>query len=501
MTTPAPSPEALDALIHATRREGREPATSLLECDAATMQVVHDMQTLVGQHKLRPGFAEELEARLIAGRPALKSLLGGGTTARPGHRPVLVARRRLLLASAAAVGAVALAGAVWRSPTAQAQAAYLASYIPGLGIRTSGPGGLVARQPVSVRQDGATMTVKNLLSNGTNTTVQVEVTGLLAPLAITADARPRLTLRDGQGHVYAPNGVTMQMTSSGRPAAFQTETTFPALDPSLRSVDVLLQGSASLGNWQVTVPLVPLPQADLPAAGTGSSGVTLHGITVTVANVVADRTQTVVQLTGQAAPPLRFVRSIGGMPGMRHLVLHDDHGRDYPEGQSRERTFPDDGGRYTSDAVFPPLPSDVHTAQLDIPFVTVSETAEATLQVPIAGKQVGERIPLDATLTLGLDAVQIPYAEIIDQRGERRFLLHLAAGDWHDGRKLVGPEQILVNSKGVAFQSGGAGDVYQTTQVSVVLPADAVGVVTITLKSPTVAIAGPWHLHVPLPAY
>jgi hypothetical protein len=328
------------------------------------------------------------------------------------------------------------------------------------------------------------------------------VTGLSASPAATGGAQPLLTLRDAHGRVYVSNGWTMQTTSSSQPASFRTETTFPALDPALRSVDVLLQGPAPLGNWQVTVPLVPLSRAGLPAAGPGSGGVTLHGVTVTVTNVVADKTQTVVQLTGQAAPPLRFVRSIGGIPGMRHLVLRDDHGRTFTEGQSQESAIPDDNqGRYVSDAVFPPLPADIRTAQLEIPFVTVSETGEAMLQVPIAGKQVGERIPLNATLTFGSDALQVPNAELIDQRGERRLLLHLAPSDWHDGRKLVGPEQVAVNGKGVAFQSGGAGDVNQMTQLSVAVPADGSDILNITLKSPTVALAGPWQLSVPVPAH
>lgn len=495
-----PSPEVLDGLIDSTRQDGRAAADPGL-ADTATVRVVHDLRALAGQIQPRAGFVEELEGRLLSGRPALKTLPGAASASPPGRRPVLP-RRRLLVASAAAVGAVALAGAVWRSPTAQAQAAFLASYIPGLGIRASGPGGLVAPRPVSVRQGGATMTVKNLLSDGTKTTVQVEVTGLAAPLALSATSQPLLTLRDGGGRSYASIGVAMQMASGGRPATFQTETTFPALDPALRSVDVLLQGPAPLGAWRVSVPLVPLPRAGLPAAGPGSAGVALHGVTVAVANVVADRTQTVVQLTGRAAPPLRFVRSLGGMTGTRRLVLQDDHGRTYTEVQSRERLTPyDDQGRYVSDAVFPPLPPDVRTARLDIPFVTVSETGEATLQVPIAGKHVGDHIPLDATMALGADALQVPDAELVDQRGERRLLVHLAPSDWHDGRKLVGPEQVAVDGKGVAFQSGGAGDVDQMTQVGVALPADGADSLRLTFTSPTVALAGPWRLVVPIPAH
>lgn len=495
-----PPPEALDGLIDSTRQDGRAAADPGL-ADIATVRLVHDLRALAGRIQPRAAFVEELEGRLLSGRPALKTLSGAGRASSPGRRPVLP-RRRLLVASAAVVGTLALAGAVWRSPTAQAQAAYLASYIPGLGIRTSGPGGLVARQPVSVRQGGATMTVENLLSDGTKTTVQVAVTGLSAPPAAMAGAQPRLTLRDVHGRIYVSNGWIMQTMGSGRPATFQTETTFPALDPALRSVDVLLQGPAPLGNWQLTVPLVPLPRAGLPAAGPGSAGVTLHGLTVAVASVVADRTQTVVQLTGQAAPPVRFVRGIGGMTGTRRLVLQDDRGRTYTEVQSRERDTPyDDHGRYVSDAAFPPLPPDLRTARLDIPFVTVSETGEATLQVPIAGKRVGERIPLDATLALGADALQVTDAELVDQRGERRLLVHLVAGDWHDGRKLVGPEQVAVDGQGVAFQYGGAGDVNQMTQLSVAVPADGSDPLTITLKSPAVAIAGPWQLSVPVPAH
>lgn len=246
------------------------------------------------------------------------------------------------------------------------------------------------------------------------------------------------------------------------------------------------------------VPVVPIQRSRLPAAQAASSSVTLHGITVRLVNVVADRQHTVIQLSGGAAPPIRWVRSLGRTFPPRR-VLRDDHGREYLEQQGPGRTFPDAGGRFTDDVQFPALPADVRHAQLTIPFVTVEEPGDATFQVPVAGKQVGDPIPLNGSLTFGVYPLRVTDAEIIEQRGERRLALHVDRGDWRDRRKLVHPGQVLIDGKGVAFQFGSEGDVGQAGTLSVALP-EGIAVVTVTFQFPDVAFQGPWKLPVPIPS-
>ena len=156
------------------------------------------------------------------------------------------------------------------------------------------------------------------------------------------------------------------------------------------------------------------------------------------------------------------------------------------------------GGHYTDDVQFPPLPADVRSATPVVPFVIVEETGETSVQVPVAGKQVGDQIPLNAKLNFGSYPLGVTSAEIINRRGECRLLLHLDPGDWHDGRKLVSPGQVFVNGSGVAFQFGNEGDVGQATQLSMALPTGA-GTLTITLMYPNVGVQGPWRLPVRVP--
>ncbi len=264
------------------------------------------------------------------------------------------------------------------------------------------------------------MTVKSLLSTGDATTVQLELTGLPATPPINALVQPssdqqiKLALRDAGGRTYplAPRWGGMGMVSSGPTQSLRLERTFAGLDPSVRTVDVLLVAPPPIGNWDVRVPVVLVQQSGLPAAQEQTGSVTLHGITVSVANLAIDGQRTVIQLTGQAAPPVRFVRSLGrgGFPSQR--VLRDDHGREYHEQPSTGRTFPDAGGHFTDDVAFPPLPANVRSAQLIIPFVIVEETGEASVQVPLAGKQVGERIPLTTTVSLGGYPLLIGYSRL-----------------------------------------------------------------------------------------
>jgi len=513
---PTATLDTLDALIdalapsaHTKTREDEQAAPST-GAAPEMVSLVRDLHAHSAAIRLRDGFADELEAALLHDGGAL--VLSETAASRSGvigqrHWPSpVLPRRRLLLAPAAALALVAVGATLWNSPAAQAQVARLASFVPGLGIRSYDPRGLVAPQPVSVSTGGATMTVKSLLSSGETTRVQVEVTGLPAtpPLASLLQESSInsivLTLRDANGKEYPPVPQVGMLSGGGGPGqSLHMEKLFIGLDPSVRSVDVVLSAPAPVGNWTVRVPVAPLAQSGLPAAVPQNGSVTLHGITVGVASVVADTQRTVIQLTGAGAPPILFVRGLAQPVGFRKLVLRDEHGQDYVELPSAGRTVPYDAERrYVSDAVFPPLPASVHSAAILVPFVTVEVPGEAHFSIPVAGKGVGDIVPLDSTVPFAGFTVHVTSAKIMEQLGGRWLELHIDLGDWQDGRKLVGPGQVTVEPKGASyFQSQSNGDVNQITLLRVSY-ADAAQTVTITLNGANEAVQGPWRLPVVL---
>lgn len=258
----------------------------------------------------------------------------------------------------------------------------------------------------------------------------------------------------------------------------------------------------------------------------------LHGITVGLTSVSASPAETVVQLRAQVDPQVGKLRSIGPSGLVRQLALRDDRGREYPEKvdlASQPPSFPrrdwSPGPAFavlTEDLLFPPLASDARSAEITVPFVVIGEeSGEASLKVPIGGKKVGERIPLDASLTLGKHSFRVTYAEIIDSSskqlpmppGERRLVLHLDLGNWNGDRKLMGLGGILLDgTPGYGFSpsasDGGFGVRFppnpnegtdgQWKQVALVLPPNVGNQVTVTFRNPDVAVRGPWQLQVPM---
>jgi hypothetical protein len=514
--TPSATIDALDALIDAAAlaaqtnaREGEQAVPAGAEPEAGNL--IRELHAYSAAIRMRDAFADELQATLLreGGAVALPEAAASRSgVIGPRHWPSpVIPRRRLLLVPAAAVALVAVGATLWKSPAAQAQVARLASFIPGLGIRSYDPHGLVAPLPVSVSTGGATMTVKSLLSNGETTRVQVEVTGLPATPPLNSLLQESsinsivLTLRDANGKAYPPAPQVSMLSGGGGPGqSLRMEKVFVGLDPSMRTVDVVLTAPAPVGNWTVRLPVAPLAQSGLSAAVQQSGSVTLHGIRVQVASVAADAQRTVIQLTGAGAPPIRFVRALGQPAGARKLVLRDDHGQDYVELPSAGRTDPYDAQRrYVSDAVFPPLPASVRSADIVVPFVTVEVPAVAHFSIPVAGKGVGDILPVDITVPFAGFAVHVTSATIVEQLGGRWLALHVNLGGWQGGRKLVGPGQATVEPKGASyFQSQSDGDVNQTTLLRVSY-ADTAQTVTVTLNGANVAVQGPWQVPVILP--
>ena len=406
------------------------------------------------------------------------------------------------------------------SPEVQAQLSRLTYFVQGFGIRQSNAPDLVASGPVSITRGDATLTVDNVFSSGGRTAVQVEIR--VQPGRSTLQSNPesiraalgqtRLILRDAAGQVYQPRGVTRGSAGGSAAGGSQNisgEWTFDALRPEIRSAEVLVDSPAPFGNWKVQVPVIPVQQAGLPQAQEGGSSVKVHGITLSVTSVVPGAEVTAVKLASQADPQVGLVRSIGADTPERQLMLTDDLGREYLENNyaelssSRPTEFPD--GTRAEDILFPPLPADVRSAELVVPYVVVVEdVGTADLAVPVGGKKIGERIPIEATLALGPNSFRVPYGEIVKsdaigrRPGERTLVLHIELGSWQEDRMLTGIGQVLSDGTQVGVQLKTDGADGQLTQVRIPLYTGNEGQATVTFRNAAVAVRGPWRLRVPV---
>lgn len=414
------------------------------------------------------------------------------------------------LASAAAIVLLILGTALWLSPGARARAGQLACLVPGLGIRDCNAANLVVAAPVSLTRDGATVTVLALLSSEGRTIVRLEVTGL--PVPDSTDPSPAgqltLSLRDSAGKNYP--GVSRYTQGSIIPSGDRTalgvsaERAFAALDPDVRMVEVTLNGPSTVGDWQIRVPVVPVQEAALPAAQDGGASAVLHGITVRVTSVAANQRELGVQLLAQTDRTDWHVRGdIGGDAYTRRLILHDDQGHTWTELQPPGNRQRQDGSSgVTGQALFPPLPAGITRATLTVPFVKVEQTgAQATLRVPLTGRQIGEQFP--ATGDIALDGFHIRVKNITlaeDNKGNPRLWLDLDGGDWSEGQKLIEPGRVSINNDDSAWCGASyRGDVSQIFRLCVSLPRDYTDMVTIDFQNPIVAIRGPWEVEVPIP--
>lgn len=415
----------------------------------------------------------------------------------------------LRLASVASVIILIAATTLWVSPGARASVAQLACLVPGLGIRDCAAASLVAAEPVSITRDGATFTVLALLSSGGQTIVRVEVTGLPAPPtdAPSPVGQLTLTLRDTDGQSYqrvryGGQGIIPRAAPDGT-LGVSAESVFAALNPDTRAVEVELTAPTAVGDWRVRVPVAPVADAALPTAQEGGAGVTLHGVTVRVTSVAADRRGLAVQLLAQAASADRLVRGdLGGMRYGRRLTLRDDQGRSWVELPPAHRLELALSGSVTDEALFAPLPAGVTGATLTIPFVTVEEVGEAAaLRVPLAGRQVGDQFAASDDFILGGFRVRVTNITLAeDNKGNRRLWFDLTGGEWADGRKFVAPGGVGLDGVDRGCGASYRGDVSQITRLCVSLPPGYGDEVTVTLRNPIVAISGPWEIAVPIPA-
>lgn len=506
MTTPQEPPELLDELIGSVLQDQPDdPARRAIAMDPREVRILDDLRALSETESPREEFVHELELRLFEhARPAPQP----SSVCAPAFIDRIGSWGRSWLARVAILACILIGvcGGLVASPQVRAQIAQLSCFVPGVGIRSCEASGLVAAGPVSVSRDGITLTVTNLLSSGGQTTVQLEVTGLPGPLppggALTSWLR--LSIQDATGRAYPGEGQFWSQVPSGASWTRSTEWKFAQLRAGTKLVDLQVTGDPPLGSWTVQVPLIPVQKAGLTPAQEGPAAVTHHGATVRIASLVADHQRTALQLTAQAEQPSDFVRTVGSnWPRRTHgLVLRDGHGRGYQEIPALSPALLTRGSSPvdTEDVLFPPLEPGVRSVTLTVPFVILlQQTPALTVQVPVAGKQVGDHIPLAPDYRLGASSFRIIDAEIVDERGQPRLLLHLDLGGWHDGRELVAPGGVSSpESNPRDFQIQQAGDVGQWTELSVPLPQAATAAVNLTFQGAVFAVQGPWNLQAPV---
>lgn len=485
------------------------------------------LEELPAQFDPRPGFQEQLAARLASRLPWVLPWWR-----RPASLPALATSTHgwpVRLAGALLVLVVLGTAVLATSAQARAQILRVACYVPGLGIAACNTPGLVALQPAVLSANGVTLTVTQLLSSSGQTTLQLELSGDDAALG-KAVSKATVTFEDDQGRRYTPTGhLAFRWYSSDlqRGVTYRLDARFPALNPADRSVLVQVTAPAPVGALTVPVTLVPVAAAGLPTAQPGSASQTLRGVTVRVVGSYADVQHTDVQLVVQAPASLGRILGLADCPCFAPMMgstgpitLLDDQGHLYYQERTgvSQPAAPAPGASFTEDVIFPALPPGVQSAQLTLPAVVLAQTVgPATVTVPAASAPLDEPIPLQQRVALGPFAVQVASAifEPVDCEtmtgGTCVPLLRLQVqpGGWQNGRQLLEIQPTRVDGQPVTQSrhirsyrrdTVGGDEVLDALDVGAALPSQHGPRVSMTIEGTQIAIAGPWQLPIRIAA-
>jgi hypothetical protein len=112
----------------------------------------------------------------------------------------------------------------------------LFGYIPGVGIVEQSNGIRVLAEPVSVEQDGITVTVKQVVADATRTFVAYSVDNIPSSDIPICTIPPTLQLPDGSTLSFLSGGEGGIGSENGVPMQFSTNYTFPPLLANVRKV-------------------------------------------------------------------------------------------------------------------------------------------------------------------------------------------------------------------------------------------------------------------------
>lgn len=369
-------------------------------------------------------------------------------------------------------------------------------FVPEVGFRP-GSGGLRMAHPVTVEHGPQRLTVHHLVSSEVGTELAFEVSGLAIEQRLGDEARwmrDEVRLRDRRGLEYRPRPKAWMAGGESRPqagpATVRRSMTLEPLEPDLDRVELWINGY--VGNWVAPIDLVPF---DTGLAGARlQSSVSRHGITVALRNVSFGSDVTALDLEVVGEPPVRFVRGVGALHGMRggpsRLVLRDDQGRLYQETDAAQHRPHDPMGRLDV-ATFPPAAADARVFELEVPYVVVEEAVgSADFELPVT-----ESRPLvfgDYSIRV-LSSGRVPPPKGASRVGWDGLSLELDLGGWQGDRRLLMPGRVLVDGRDYGYRLGPMtpGSDEPAKHVEVPL-SDPVAARRLSFRYPTVQVRGPW---------
>ncbi|TMD40759.1 MAG: hypothetical protein E6I88_08955 [Chloroflexi bacterium] len=417
----------------------------------------------------------EIESALItvlrpseAPRGAMDRMLAQLPTRLPA--PPWWRQRRVRYAVALALAAIGLV--LGASPQARDAVAnsvrQLFFFVPGQGIRSAPATSLVLDHPVVVSRAGITLHVVGVLATEQHTTVSVSVAGLPdVKTGYPSGPLPMPYLLDRSGHRYGGN-------SAAGGASYWTYG-FDALPRDTRHVtlvvDSVLLGmpsalAAQLGVWRIDLPLTPVTSSALSQASPVGSSITVHGVTVVLAQVArsSDGVQAHLVAGGARSSQVDFLELAPPLTDQNYL--------------------PGSGQSGQWDLTLPANVTTIGIARVDD---VEAGQASVSFNMPATGS-----LRLQRSVQLGRYVVVLERAEWFDGPNGHELRVYFHPGPALDGGHVTNWELDGVNSYGFAWADPSMASGYLE-----LLNKPGPGHITLRMKNPHVVIEGPWELPVP----
>jgi hypothetical protein len=384
--------------------------------------------------------------------------------------PPLWRQRRVRYAFALALAAIALI--LGASPQARDAVAntvrQLFYFVPGQGIRTAPAASVVLDHPVVASRAGITVRVVGVLATERYTTVSLTVAGLPdTKTGYPSGPLPMPYLLDASGHRYDGN-------SAGGGSSYWTYG-FYGLPRATKRVTLVVDSlslgmpsalAAQLGVWRIDLPLTPVTSSALSQASPVGSSVTVHGVTVVLAQVARSNDGVQAHLVAggarssqvdslELAPPLTDQNYLpgGGQSGQWDL------------------NFP---GNLTTIGIT--RLHDVEPGQASVSF-----------NMPATGN-----VSLQRAVKLGRYVVVLERAEWFDGPNGHTLRVYFHPGSAVDGGHVTNWELDGVNSYVFVWADPSTVSGYLE-----LLNKPGPGRITLSMKNPHVVVEGPWELPVP----
>jgi hypothetical protein len=402
-----------------------------------------------------PGAMERMLARLPARPPAA-----------PFWR-----QRRIRYALALAVASIALV--LGASPQARDAVAntvrQLFYFVPGQGIRSAAATSLVLDHPVVVSRAGITVRVLGVLSTDRSTSVSLTVAGLQeVKTGYPSSPLPMPYLQDGSGHRYDGN-------SAAGGSSYWTYG-FGGLPRDARRITLVVDSlslgmpsalGAQLGVWRIDLPLTPVTSSALSQASSVDSSVTVHGVTVLLAQVArsSDGLQAHLAAGGPRSSQVDFLELAPPL--------------------SEQNYLPGSGQSGQWDLTLP-----ANLGMIGIARLHDVEPGNASVSFNMPGTGT---VQLQRAVQLGRYVVVLERAEWFDGPNGHTLRVYFHPGPTIDGGHVTSWELDGVNSYGFAWE-----DPSTTSGYLELLNKPGPGHISLRMKNPHVVIEGPWQLPVPV---